>query len=197
MDRYTVKRNPEGWPEKWPDMYELVACDKDPEWCEDWKEQHECKCDAVGDCVNQLGRYEDTGLLPQEIAALQHAGTEKEGLSKGTRWFPEIVCLCGPMRFHDAYRQAEYDLELQGKIVLAPSFKPGAGEHDGTTGCTPEQKVQLDALHKKKIEMADRVLILNVGGYVGESTRSEIEHAKAHGKTVDFLEPANMASEEG
>lgn len=101
---------------------------------------------------------------------------------------PEIVCLCGPMRFHDAYRKAEYELELAGKIVLAPSFKPGATEHDGTTGCTPEQKIQLDALHKEKIKMADRVLILNVGGYVGESTRSEIEHAKALGKAVDFLE---------
>jgi hypothetical protein len=108
---------------------------------------------------------------------------------KGMRWLPEIVCLCGPMRNYEAYRKAEYDLELQGKIVLAPSFKPGAKIHDGMTGCTPEQKVKLDELHKRKIDLADRVLVLNVGGYVGESTRSEIEYAQTHGKQVEYLEP--------
>ncbi len=102
---------------------------------------------------------------------------------------PKIVCLCGPMRFMEAYRQAEYDLEMQGVIVLAPSFLPGAAQHDGTTGCTPEQKIMLDELHKQKIDMADRILVLNVGGYIGSSTRSEIDYALANGKPVTYLEP--------
>jgi len=71
MDRYTIKQNPKGWPENWPDMFEPVACQKNvPEWCENWKDQHECKCDAIAECINQLGRYENTGLTPDEIAAL-------------------------------------------------------------------------------------------------------------------------------
>lgn len=105
-----------------------------------------------------------------------------------TRKRPEIVCLCGSMRFHDAFRQAKYDLELAGKIVLAPVVPPGAREHGETAGCAREQKARLDALHRRKIKMADRVLILNVGGYVGESTRAEIEYARMLGKQVEFLD---------
>jgi hypothetical protein len=71
MDRLTVKNSPDGWPAKWADIYELVACSKDPEWCVDWKNRGQCKCDAVGDCINRLGRYEDTGLTPDEVAALR------------------------------------------------------------------------------------------------------------------------------
>jgi hypothetical protein len=99
---------------------------------------------------------------------------------------PEIVCLCGPLRNMDAYRQAEYDLEMQGVIVLAPSFLPGASTHDGMTGCTPEEKIMLDQLHKRKIDLSDAVLVINVGGYIGTSTRSEIEYAESHGKPVHY-----------
>jgi len=102
---------------------------------------------------------------------------------------PEIVCLCGPLRFMDAFRLMEYDLEMQGKIVVGPSFLPGVKEHDGTTGCTPKQKVMLDALHKIKIELSDSIFVINVDGYIGESTRSEIEHAEKMGKPVRYLEP--------
>lgn len=101
---------------------------------------------------------------------------------------PEIVCLCGPLRFMDAFRQAEYDFEMQGKIVVGPSFLPGAAKHDGLTGCTPEQKVMLDELHKRKIDLCDTVFVLNVGGYIGDSTRSEIEYAEKTGKPVYYLE---------
>ncbi len=50
-------------------------------------------------------------------------------------------------------------------------------------------KQMLDDLHKRKIDLADEALILNVGGYIGESTRSELEYAQAHSKRVRFWEP--------
>jgi len=47
----------------------------------------------------------------------------------------------------------------------------------------------LDDMHKRKIDMADSIFVINVGGYIGESTRSEIEYAKKNGRGVQYLEP--------
>ncbi|REF29387.1 MULTISPECIES: hypothetical protein [Dermacoccaceae] len=94
---------------------------------------------------------------------------------------PEIVCLCGSARFASEMRAASRDLSLRGAIVLAPV------EMDEVPG--PEQKDLLDALHRHKIDLADRVLIVNPGGYVGESTRDEIAYAEAAGKLVSYTEP--------
>ena len=46
----------------------------------------------------------------------------------------------------------------------------------------------LDEMHKRKIDMADEIYVINVGGYIGSSTKSEIEYAKKTGKTVKYLE---------
>ncbi len=102
-----------------------------------------------------------------------------------------IVCLCGSTRFYQEYQKANYEETMAGKIVLSVGHYPNApgGAHGETAGCTPEQKTALDALHKDKIDLADEVLILNVGGYVGESTRSEIAHAIKRGKVLRWLEP--------
>ena len=62
-------------------------------------------------------------------------------------------------------------------------------QHGQIVGCTPEQKIALDELHKRKIDLCDEVYVLNVGGYIGDSTRSEIEYAEAHGKRVRYREP--------
>jgi hypothetical protein len=78
-------------------------------------------------------------------------------------------------------RVANRDLTFAGVIVVAPS------EADETP--TPEQKDVLDALHMRKIDLADRVLIVNPGGYIGESTRREIAYAQASGKPVTFTDP--------
>lgn len=75
-------------------------------------------------------------------------------------------------------RAASRDLALAGVIVLAPA------ELDGEP--SPEQKSVLDALHLRKIDLADRVLVVNPSGYVGASTRREILHARATGKSVTF-----------
>lgn len=58
-------------------------------------------------------------------------------------------------------------------------------------GCTPSQKVALDELHKRKIDMADEVIVLNVDGYIGKSTSGEIEYAELNSKPIRWLEPPN------
>jgi hypothetical protein len=102
---------------------------------------------------------------------------------------PEIVCVCGSTRFHDQFQQANYDLTMAGKIVLTVGFYPHAPHaHGEGVGATAAEKLALDDLHKRKIDLADRVLVLNVGGYIGDSTRSEIEYAASVGVPVDYLE---------
>lgn len=105
---------------------------------------------------------------------------------------PEIVVLCGSTRFYDEFQEANYNLTMAGKIVLSVGFYPhGKAEHGHGEGVGHDsaEKVALDELHKRKIDLADRVFVLNVDGYVGESTRSEVEYAKANGKPVEYLEP--------
>lgn len=94
---------------------------------------------------------------------------------------PEIVCLCGSARFLEQMRAANRDLTLAGVIVVAPS--------DADEAPTPAQKAVLDVLHLRKIDLADRVLVVNPGGYVGESTRGEIAYARAAGKPISFTDP--------
>ncbi|WP_433724266.1 hypothetical protein ACQP2Y_02785 [Actinoplanes sp. CA-051413] len=93
---------------------------------------------------------------------------------------PEIVCICGSIRFADEMRAANGELTLAGVIVVAPGE---AGE-----SITSEQKAALDALHRRKIDLADRVLVVNPGGYIGESTSREIAYAQATGKPVSFTD---------
>ena len=101
--------------------------------------------------------------------------------------FPEIVCLCGALKFMKVFREKEYEFEMNGIITLGPSFKPDVMEQSGTAGCTPDEKIMLDRLHKHKIDISNRVYVINVGGYIGESTRSEIEHARKRGIPVEFM----------
>jgi hypothetical protein len=95
---------------------------------------------------------------------------------------PEIVCICGSARFADEMRAANRDLTFAGVIVVAP------GEAADEL-ITNEQKTALDALHLRKIDLADRVLVVNPGGYIGESTSREIAYARATGKPISFTDP--------
>ena len=102
---------------------------------------------------------------------------------------PKIVCLCGSTRFYEQFQQANYNETMDGNIVLSVGFYPHRLEvHNQTVGCTEEQKIKLDELHKRKIDLADEILVLNIGGYIGNSTKSEIEYAKAHNKSIRYLE---------
>jgi hypothetical protein len=99
---------------------------------------------------------------------------------------PTVVCLCGSTRFSEAFRQANLNETLAGRIVLSVGCDTKSDEalHLG-----PGVKALLDELHKRKIDLADEILVLNVDDYIGESTMSEIEYAEAHGKRIRFLEP--------
>jgi hypothetical protein len=109
---------------------------------------------------------------------------------------PRIVCLCGSTRFYQQFKEANYRETMAGKIVLSVGFYPHAQvqEHGQHLGVTAEQKVALDELHKRKIDLADEVLVLDVGGYIGESTKSEIEHAKRAGKPIRYLSAQSAPS---
>lgn len=96
---------------------------------------------------------------------------------------PQIVCLCGSTRFAQEFRAANWDLTLAGMIVVAPAEFERAGNQ-----ITDEQKDALGALHFAKIDLADRVMVVNPGGYIGESARREIHYAHQTGKPVEYTE---------
>jgi len=102
---------------------------------------------------------------------------------------PEIVCICGSTRFVDEMRAANRDLTFGGVIVVAPGVFLRTEDHEADELITNEQKAALAALHLRKIDLADRVLIVNPGGYIGESTSREIAYAHATGKPISFADP--------
>jgi len=104
---------------------------------------------------------------------------------------PIVVCLCGSTRFMDAFFDEGWKETLAGKIVLSVGVCKHADEDGAHGGEALGQDVadMLDELHLRKIDLADEVLILNVGGYIGESTGNELAYAKAKGKRIRYLEP--------
>jgi hypothetical protein len=107
---------------------------------------------------------------------------------------PRIVVLCGSTRFYDEFQQANYDLTMQGSIVLSVGFYPhakAAHGHGEGVGHDSAEKVALDELHKRKIDLADEVLVVSdESGYFGESTTGEIRYANQVGKPVFYAVPA-------
>ena len=85
-------------------------------------------------------------------------------------------------------------LTLEGNIVISVGLFGHAGDaevwENMDEGTLTKTKEMLDDMHKRKIDMADEIFVINVGGYIGSSTRSEIEYAKMTGKTVRYLEEA-------
>lgn len=113
---------------------------------------------------------------------------------KGWPHRPTVVCLCGSTRFWREFQRASLRETMNGKIVL--SIGAATGTDDEHFGNLPKAdydaiKADLDALHLKKIDMADEVLILDVGDYIGDSTGRELAYAMSQSKIVRFL------SEEG
>lgn len=105
---------------------------------------------------------------------------------------PTIVCLCGSTRFWREFQRTSLAETLAGHIVL--SIGAASGTDDEHFGNLPREeydrvKAMLDELHLRKIDLADEVLVLNVGGYIGDSTRREIAYATAIGRLVRYLEP--------
>jgi hypothetical protein len=99
---------------------------------------------------------------------------------------PTIVCLCGSTRFMDEFQVANLCETLAGKIVLSVGCNT---KSDEMLGITEAQKAALDELHLRKIDLADEVLFLNVGGYIGASTHRELAYSIFTHKKIRFLDP--------
>lgn len=85
----------------------------------------------------------------------------------------------------DAFERANEALTLQGNVVISVAMKA----HEGSSQVSTEQKQLLDRVHLEKIRLADEILVLNVDGYIGESTAREIDFANRIGRVVRYLEP--------
>lgn len=96
-----------------------------------------------------------------------------------------VVTLCGSTRFKEEFLEAQKRLTLEGNIVISVGLFGHSGDAEIWAEGTKEM---LDDMHKRKIDMADSIFVINVGGYIGESTRSEIEYAEKNGKEVRYLE---------
>ena len=96
----------------------------------------------------------------------------------------KVITLCGSTRFKDAFIEAQKKLTLEGNIVISVGMFGHCGDSEVWAEGTKEM---LDDMHKRKIDMADEIYVINVGGYIGDSTRSEIEYAKLEGKPIHYL----------
>ncbi len=103
----------------------------------------------------------------------------------------KVITLCGSTRFKDAFMEAQKRLTLEGNIVISVGIFWHSGDCEVWEGNAEDSqtktKEMLDDMHKRKIDMADEIFVINVGGYIGSSTKSEIEYALAHHKTVRYL----------
>lgn len=97
----------------------------------------------------------------------------------------KVITLCGSTKFKEQFLEAQKRLTLAGNIVISVGLFGHSGDDEVWTEGT---KAMLDDMHKRKIDMADEIFVINVGGYTGESTRSEIEYAISNGKVVKYLE---------
>lgn len=104
----------------------------------------------------------------------------------------KIITLCGSTRFKEQFMEAQKRLTLEGNIVISVGLFGHAGDQevwDGMDeGTLSKTKEMLDDMHKRKIDMADEIYVINVGGYIGDSTRSEIQYAEEHGKPVRYYQ---------
>lgn len=114
---------------------------------------------------------------------------------------PTVVCLCGSTRFPDAFEIANAHESMMGRLVISLGLFGHADRPEGARFLTSDgdestpEKRGLDTLHYRKIDLADEVLVINVGGYVGSSTKREVAYARAHGKRVKWLFPDAVPAE--
>lgn len=98
----------------------------------------------------------------------------------------KIITLCGSTKFKDAFIEEQKRLTLEGNIVISVGLFGHSGDNEVWSEGV---KIMLDDMHKRKIDLADEIFVINVNGYIGESTKSEIEYAKSVNKNVVYLVP--------
>lgn len=104
----------------------------------------------------------------------------------------KVITLCGSTRFKDEFLQVQKRLTLEGNIVISVGLFGHSGDIEVwgnmSEGTLTKTKEMLDDMHKRKIDMADEIFVINKNGYIGSSTQSEIDYAKKHGKIIRYLE---------
>ena len=104
----------------------------------------------------------------------------------------KVITLCGSTRFKEEFMQVQKDLTLKGNIVISVGLYGHSGDSEVwenmNEGTLTKTKEMLDDMHKRKIDMADEIFVVNVGGYIGDSTKSEIKYAQDNGKVIRYLE---------
>ncbi len=98
-----------------------------------------------------------------------------------------ITCICGSTRFRKEIQEAVRLETMRGCIVLSP----GVFGNDSDP-ITDEEKADLDKMHRMKIALSDQVLVVNPGGYIGESTANEIAYAHEIGRPVKYTEALHV-----
>ncbi len=102
----------------------------------------------------------------------------------------KVVTLCGSTRFKDEFYQVQKELTLKECIVISVGLFGHSGDEEVwesmDEGTLTKTKIMLDDMHKRKIDMADEIFVIDVNGYIGESTKSEIEYAKKHNKPITY-----------
>lgn len=94
-----------------------------------------------------------------------------------------VITLCGSAKFKEDFERVNKELTLEGSVIISVGFFEQEGE-----SITEEQKIMLGEIHKRKIDLADEIFVINKDNYIGQSTRQEIAYAFAHGKKIRFLE---------
>ena len=116
----------------------------------------------------------------------------RDGIEVGREYLlpaqPKVVVLCGSTRFMEAFNEAGWLETLRGHIVLSVGVSKHLPPDHGGESLGEQTVLMLDELHWRKIDLADEVLVLNVGGYIGYSTRREVEYAEHIGKPIRYLE---------
>jgi hypothetical protein len=96
----------------------------------------------------------------------------------------KIITLCGSTKFKDEFIAEQKRLTMEGNIVISVGLFGHSGDLEVWSERTKEM---LDDMHKCKIDLADEIFVINPGGYLGQSTISEIEYAKKTNKLVKYL----------
>lgn len=97
----------------------------------------------------------------------------------------KVITLCGSTKFKEQFLEVQKQLTLKGYIVISVGLFGHSGDNEVWK---PGTKEMLDDMHKRKIDMADEIFVINVNRYIGESTKSEIAYAEETGKKVNYLE---------
>ncbi len=96
----------------------------------------------------------------------------------------KIITLCGSTKFKNEYLEAQKRLTLEGNIVISVGLFGHSGDNEVYT---ENKKEMLDDMHLRKIDLADEIFVVNPGGYIGESTKREIDYAAKTGKIIKYL----------